>query len=93
MCDGSLQKSKNCLIIHTQSFTKLENLLAVKQLNNKWGLSCSKLFTDTSQTKILGNKNPCEGCRNFTFSFKTLFDTINDIQTARNKKESYKHYH
>lgn len=44
MCDGSLQKSKNCLIIHTQSFTKLENLLAAKQLNNKWGLRCEVIL-------------------------------------------------
>lgn len=40
MCDGSLQKNKQDLIIHTQSFTEAENLLAVKELNQKWGLSC-----------------------------------------------------
>ena len=40
MCDGSLQKSKNSIVLHTQGFTKLENLLAVKELNQKWGLSC-----------------------------------------------------
>ena len=28
------------MIIHTQSFTKLENYFAVKQLNKKWGYSC-----------------------------------------------------
>ena len=40
MCDGSLQKSKKEILIHTQGFTKFENLLAVKELNQKYGLNC-----------------------------------------------------
>lgn len=41
MCDGSLQKDRNCLILHTQSFTRSENLLATREMNQKWGLSCT----------------------------------------------------
>ena len=62
MCDGSLQKSKNCLIIHTQGFTKSENLLAVNELNQKWGLNCEAILhkqkywvikTDVKDVKII----------------------------------------
>ena len=40
MCDGSLQKDRLTLIVHTQSFTRDENLIAANELNNKWGLHC-----------------------------------------------------
>lgn len=38
MSDGSLQKDKRSMILHTQSFTKEENLLLSSELNRKFGL-------------------------------------------------------
>lgn len=38
MSDGSLQKDKRSIILHTQSFTKEENLLLSSELNTKFGL-------------------------------------------------------
>lgn len=35
MCHGSLQKGQSQLILHTQILSKAENLLAVKELNQK----------------------------------------------------------
>lgn len=52
MCDPSLQKCKKILIIHTQPFTKEENLLAVKDLNKKWGLNC-KVIPHKSQYWVI----------------------------------------
>jgi hypothetical protein len=52
MCDGSLQKCKKVLIIHTQGFTKEENLLAVKDLDKKWGLNC-KVIPHKSQYWVI----------------------------------------
>jgi len=41
MCDGSLQKCQRVSIILTQGFTLSENNLAVKELNEEWGLNCT----------------------------------------------------
>jgi hypothetical protein len=38
MGDGSLNKDKKTLILHTQSYTKIENLILSKELNEKFGL-------------------------------------------------------
>gem|GEM_PF-6688772 len=37
MGDGSLQKDNKTLILHTQSYTKIENLILSKELNEKFG--------------------------------------------------------
>jgi hypothetical protein len=37
MCDGSLQKGGKCMILHTQGYTKDENLLLSYELNQKFG--------------------------------------------------------
>lgn len=39
MCDGSLDKNKKTLILHTQSFTKAENYLLSRELNQKFGFN------------------------------------------------------
>jgi LAGLIDADG DNA endonuclease family len=36
MADGSLQKDKKTMILHTQSYTKEENLILSKELNDKF---------------------------------------------------------
>lgn len=36
MCDGSLQKDKQTLILHTQSFSLEENTLLTRELNKKF---------------------------------------------------------
>ncbi len=38
MCDGSLQKNKKTIILHTQSFTFAENCLLSVELNEKFTL-------------------------------------------------------
>lgn len=38
MCDGSLQKDKASMILHTQSFTLEENLVLKNELNTKFNL-------------------------------------------------------
>lgn len=44
MCDGSLQKDKKTMILHTQSFNYDTNLNMSKELNNKFNLN-SKVIT------------------------------------------------
>jgi hypothetical protein len=39
MGDGSLQKDKKTMILHTQSYTKTENLILSKELNEKFDWS------------------------------------------------------
>lgn len=47
MGDGSLQKDKKTMILHTQSFTQNENLILSKELNEKFGFS-SKVISHKS---------------------------------------------
>jgi hypothetical protein len=37
MGDGSLNKDKKTMILHTQSYTKTENLILSRELNEKFG--------------------------------------------------------
>jgi len=39
MGDGSLQKDGKTIILHTQSYTQIENLILSKELNIKFGFS------------------------------------------------------
>jgi hypothetical protein len=39
MGDGSLNKDKKTMILHTQSYTKTENLILSRELNEKFGFS------------------------------------------------------
>jgi hypothetical protein len=39
MGDGSLQKDNKTMILHTQSYTKTENLILSKELNEKFYFS------------------------------------------------------
>jgi len=39
MADGSLQKDYKTMIIHTQSYTKEENLILSKELNDKFNFN------------------------------------------------------
>lgn len=39
MGDGSLQKDLKTMILHTQSFSKLENLILSEELNAKFGFA------------------------------------------------------
>jgi hypothetical protein len=40
MCDGSLQKNKKSIILHTQAFSYEENVLCAKELKTKFDLNC-----------------------------------------------------
>ena len=39
MGDGSLQKDKKTMILHTQSYSKNENIILSKELNDKFGFT------------------------------------------------------
>jgi len=39
MGDGSLNKDRKTMILHTQSYTKTENLILSRELNEKFGFS------------------------------------------------------
>lgn len=43
MCDGSLQKNKKTIILHTQSFNFKENCVLSLQLNDKFKLNTKVL--------------------------------------------------
>lgn len=45
MCDGSLDRNKKILILHTQSFSFEENVLLTISLNRKFNLNC-EVITD-----------------------------------------------
>jgi len=40
MCDGSLQKNKRSIILHTQAFSYEENVLCANELKTKFDLNC-----------------------------------------------------
>jgi len=44
MGDGSLQKDKKTMILHTQGYTFDENIILSKELNTKFGFSTSVIF-------------------------------------------------
>jgi hypothetical protein len=39
MGDGSLQKDQKTMILHTQSYTRLENFILSEELNEKFGFT------------------------------------------------------
>lgn len=40
MCDGSLQKNRKSIILHTQSFSHEENKMCANELAQRFGLDC-----------------------------------------------------
>ena len=44
MCDGSLQKNKKTIILHTQGFNKKENYILSNELNIKFNLNTNVII-------------------------------------------------
>lgn len=59
MSDGSLEKGRKSWIIHSQGFSKCENLLAVKELNKKHGLQCPLIPHKGKYWVIKASSNDC----------------------------------
>ena len=67
MCDGSLQKDKKTMILHTQSFNYETNLIISKELNDKFNFN-SRVITHKHIYSVI--KIPKENSNNLNNTIK-----------------------